>query len=401
MTQGVPRKGLLVLADGTVLEGRGLGAVATGVGEVVFNTSLQGYPEILTDPSYAGQLVTLTQVQVGNYGVTVEDLEAERPHAAGLIIRSVAEATSSWRSEMDLNAFLALHGLPAVAEVDTRALVRHLRTVGAQPGVLWAGAPGESPDVDRLVAHARTLPGMAGQEWVSRVTCTAPHAFAQPVLRFDGQAPPFPHLVQPDARPHVVAYDFGAKRNILRLLVSAGFRVTVVPAHTTAAAALALAPDGVFLSNGPGDPATLTGIVAQVEKLLGRVPLFGICLGHQIVGQAVGARTFKLRFGHRGGNQPVQDLETGRVHITSQNHGFAVDPATVPKGVRVQEINLSDGTVEGLALPGQRAFTVQYHPEAAPGPHDTRHHFVTFRRMVLGESHASAAAAVAAAGARA
>ncbi len=378
------RLGVVALQDGTVLQGRGFGAATAAVGEVVFNTSLTGYPEILTDPSYAGQLVTLTQTQVGNYGITTGDLEAAQPAARALIVRALPEVTSNWRSDVDLGTWLDRQGLPGVDQVDTRALVRHLRTVGAQPGVVWSGAPGEVPNIGSLLAQAKNVASMAGQEWVTRVTCAAPYAFDQAVVGLPGEADAFVALPQPNVRPHVVAYDFGAKKNILRLLASAGFRVTVVPALTSAADVLALKPDGVFLSNGPGDPAACTPIIANVDKLLGRLPVFGICLGQQLMALAVGARTYKLKFGHRGGNQPVQDLKTGRVHVTSQNHGFCVDPDSLPPGVEVSEVNLSDGTVEGLNLPGRRAFCVQYHPEAAPGPHDTRHHFLRFRRMVLG-----------------
>ena len=378
------RHGCLVLKDGTVMHGNGLGAQGTAAGEVVFNTSLTGYPEILTDPSYAGQMVTLTQTQVGNYGVTLADLEADRPAATGLIIRAPSLAPSNWRADLDLDGFLRGHGVVALSGVDTRALVRHLRTVGAQPGVLWAGATGQQADVPALLRQAEAAPDMAGQEWVSRVTCSAAHAFSQTPELLPGQGTPFANLPQPKTRPHVVAFDLGAKRNILRLLCAAGFRVTVVPAHTTAAEVRALSPDGVFLSNGPGDPATLDNLCTTVASLLGTFPVFGICLGHQVVARAVGARTFKLRFGHRGGNQPVLDVASGRVQVTSQNHGFAVDPSSLPAGVTVSEINLSDGTVEGLSLPAHRAFTVQYHPEAAPGPHDTRHHFISFRHMILG-----------------
>ncbi|MEW5854211.1 MAG: glutamine-hydrolyzing carbamoyl-phosphate synthase small subunit [Myxococcota bacterium] len=381
-----PREGALVLKDGTVLRGEAFGAPGVGTGEVVFNTSLCGYPEILTDPSYAGQIVTLTQTQVGNYGVTLADLEATRPHATGLVVRARSLTVSNWRADLSLEAWLTERGIPALCGVDTRALVRHLRTAGAMPGIIYNAAPGERIDEAALVERARTLSEMDGQEWVSRATCRERHVFTEGVGPLPDQAHPFPVLPEPTVRPRVVAYDYGVKRNILRLLVSAGFEVTVVPAETSAADVLALKPDGVFLSNGPGDPAACTSLVREVGALLGRVPMFGICLGHQLTSLACGARTFKLKFGHRGGNQPVQDLTSGRVQVTSQNHGFAVDPDRLPQNVRISELNLSDGTVEGLHLPEHRAFTVQYHPEAAPGPHDTRHHFLVFRRMTLGAS---------------
>jgi carbamoyl-phosphate synthase small subunit len=375
---------VLCLKDGTLLRGQGFGASGVSNGEVVFNTSLCGYPEILTDPSYAGQIVTLTQTQVGNYGVTPGDLEAVIPAASALVVRARSECVSNWRAEEDLDAYLARHGIPAVCEVDTRALVRHLRTAGAMPGVVAVAVEGEELDEAALLDRAKDLPNMDGQEWVSRVSCRDPYEFSSGVTPLEGETAPFPFLPMPQERPSVVAFDYGAKRNILRLLCSAGFRVSVVPAHTSAKSAAAMRPDGIFLSSGPGDPAACVEMVRQVGALLGKVPIFGICLGHQVMALASGARTYKLKFGHRGGNQPVQDLQTGKIHITSQNHGFAVDPATLPRGAQVREVNLSDGTVEALDFPGLRAFSVQYHPEAAPGPHDTRHHFLSFRNAILG-----------------
>ena len=370
------RTALLALADGTVFRGRAFGAEAEAVGELVFNTSMTGYQEILTDPSYEGQLVAMTYPEIGNVGVNREDVESRRPYVRGFVVREYREAPSSWRAEERLGAYLAGHGIPAIEGIDTRALVRHIRDVGAQEAVL------SSVDLDpkRLVRKAKESPGLVGRDLVKEVTCAEPYDWnegpwrlgrgyttAEEAAAGHGREPQF-----------VVAYDFGIKFNILRNLVGAGCRVRVVPATTPARDVLGLHPDGVFLSNGPGDPDAVGGVREIVAELLGRVPVFGICLGHQIMGLALGGRTFKLKFGHHGGNQPVKDLTTGKVEITAQNHGFAVDAESLGGRAEVTHLNLNDHTVEGLTVKGQPTFSVQYHPEASPGPHDARYLFGRF-----------------------
>jgi carbamoyl-phosphate synthase small subunit len=358
-------KARLALADGLVLTGEAFGARGERTGEAVFNTSLFGYQEILTDPSYAGQLLCMTNPEIGNVGVNSEDEESDRVHPLGLIVRSITATPSSWRSRGDLPSYLERHGVVGVAGVDTRRLVRHLRSAGAQMGVVSTEDVSDAALIDR----ARQAPGMEGQDLASRLSCTEPYAFTagmgDPLQLGRAPAPPGVPL-------HVVAFDFGLKRSMLRLLVDAGCRVTVVPAHTAAPRVLALRPDGVFLTNGPGDPAAVVGVDRQIAALLGKVPICGICMGHQLLARALGAKTFKLKFGHRGANQPVQEVATGRVEITAQNHGFAVDSDTLPSGVRVTHRNLNDGTVEGIESSALRAFSVQHHPEASPGPHDAR-----------------------------
>lgn len=353
---------LLALEDGTLWPGHACGARHDVTGEVVFNTSLTGYQEILTDPSYHGQLVTFTATHLGNTGINDEDDESGRVWAAAAVLRDLSPVVSNWRASRDLAGWLREHDVPAIAGVETRALVRHLRDHGAMRAALSTA----DPDPVRLVALARASRDMSGLDLAREVTCAAPYAWNDAGAR------------------HVVAYDFGIKRNILRLLADRGCRITVVPATTTAREVLALAPDGVFLSNGPGDPAAVTYAVAAVRELLGQVPIFGICLGHQILALALGARTYKLRFGHRGGNQPVRAPAGGRVEISAHNHGFAVDAASLPVGVVNTLVNLSDGCCEGLAAPALRAAAVQYHPESAPGPHDSAHHFDRFVAMMAG-----------------
>ncbi len=369
-----PVPALLALADGTTWPGVAFGAPGERTGEVVFNTSLTGYQEILTDPSYHGQIVVLTQPHIGNYGANPEDDESSRPWAAGLVVRALSPLASNWRATVSLDDYLRERGVPGIAEVATRALVRHIRTHGAQNAALSS----LDPDPQRLVALARSAPDMNGLDLAREVTCTAPYAWPpEAASGFEAPAPQPPTW-------HVVAYDFGLKRNILRLLAAHGCRVTVVPASTPAAEVLALRPDGVFLSNGPGDPAAVTYAIDTVRQLLGRVPIFGICLGHQILGLALGGSTYKLKFGHRGGNQPVRRAAVGSVEISSHNHGFAVRAESLPPEVQVTHLNLNDGCVEGLRAPAVRAFSVQYHPEAAPGPHDARYLFATFTRLMQG-----------------
>ena len=369
-------KAFLALEDGTVFEGSAFGAPAERAGEVVFNTSITGYQEIFTDPSYAGQIVILTYPQIGNYGTTPDDSEAVKPYIEGLVVREFSAIASNWRSREHANEFLGSHNIPVIAEVDTRRLVRHLRTRGVMRGVLSAGGA----DAAGLVEKARNSPSMAGLDLATRVsvkeryTWTASVEPCSPAERIGAAAEP---------RFHVVAYDFGIKRNILRRLVHVGCRVTVVPAATTAEEALSLAPDGVFLSNGPGDPEPLQFQAAQVRALLGRTPVFGICLGHQVLGLASGGRTYKLKFGHRGANHPVLNRVTGKVEITSHNHGFAVDPDSLDAAkVELTHFNLNDQTLEGFRRRDVPAFCVQYHPEAAPGPHDSRYLFDDFVKLM-------------------
>ncbi len=372
-------KALLALADGRIFEGRAFGAAEDVVGEVVFNTSHTGYQEVLTDPSYAGQIVVMACPEMGNVGVNPGDLEAPAPRAVGLAVKHRAAEPSSWRAREGLAEWLARSGLPAIEGIDTRALVHHLRDHGAQMGVLSTSGASAAA----LVERARRAPGMAGRDLASLVTCPAPYAWTEGTgdVLGEGEGRP-PRAREAASAPHVVAFDFGAKQSILRLLVDAGCRVTVVPAGTRAGEALALRPDGVFLSNGPGDPDAVPGVRETVAALLCKVPIFGICLGHQILALALGGRTYKLKFGHRGANQPVQTVATRRVDITSQNHGFAVDAASLAGKAEITHVNLNDGTVEGLAVLGAPAFGVQYHPEASPGPHDARPLFAEFvRRM--------------------
>jgi len=367
------KRAILALADGTTFEGRSFGAAGEATGEVVFNTSMTGYQEILTDPSYVGQMICMTYPEQGNYGVNRPDDESVRPHATGFIVKNFAEEPSSFRAELGLGGYLAQHGIVGIAGIDTRRLTRHIRSAGAQMGVISTEGSAKA-----LVERARSLPGMEGQDLATRISTDAPYAWTET------GADAWSDAERPEVKPrfHVVAYDWGLKRAMLRLLAEQGCRVTVVPSRTTAADALALAPDGVFLTNGPGDPAAVVGARETVAALLGKVPVFGICLGHQILALAVGARTYKLKFGHRGANQPVKDLVSGKVDITVQNHGFAVDDKTLGKRARVTHQNLNDGTVEGIELLDVPAFSVQYHPEASPGPHDARQLFGRFAQLM-------------------
>lgn len=374
----------LALADGTLFKGFAWGAEGSVTGEVVFTTGMTGYQEVLTDPSYVGQLVTMTMPHIGNTGVTPEDAESRKgqPHVAGFIVREPCDAPSNHRSQESLGRYLERHGIVALGGIDTRKLVRTLRDRGAQNGCIGTGSP------DELVDRARAAPSMAGLDLVSRVTPAESYAFEESRgnwrVSFDEHAPITGPGRLEHARPlHVVAMDFGAKRNILRCLVDAGCRVTAVPAATSARDIMALSPDGIFLSNGPGDPAAVGYAVTTIKELLGKRPMFGICLGHQLLALALGAKTYKLKFGHRGLNQPVQDLQTGRVEITLQNHGFVVDVDSLGGRAITTHRHLNDGTSEGLSVPDAKAFSVQYHPEAAAGPHDTLYLFRRFTQAML------------------
>jgi len=377
-----PPPACLALADGTVYRGRAFGARAVQSGEVCFNTSMTGYQEILTDPSYAGQIVAMTYTQIGNVGANPEDDEAAKPHLSGFVVKEMFDAPSNWRSRETLPQFLARHGVPAIAGLDTRALVRRIRDRGFQTGVLSTDP--EQQSAEALVERARKAPTLDGVDLVAGVTCAKPYAWNEGSWK--GVAGELPRAPRPHPPLRVVAYDYGVKRNILRLLVDHGFEVTVVPAKTTAAEVQALKPDAVFLSNGPGDPAAVQGVREPVRTLAKQYPLFGICLGHQILGLALGGTTKKLKFGHHGGNQPGKDLATGKVAICAENHGYAVEAESLRKAgepVTVTHINLNDDTVEGLAHERLPLFSVQYHPEASPGPHDVRYFFERFREMAL------------------
>jgi carbamoyl-phosphate synthase small subunit len=368
---------ILALEDGTVFEGKSFGAPKDSLGEVVFNTAITGYQEIFTDPSYAGQIVVLTNPQIGNYGANAYDQESARPYIEGLVVREFSKVASNWRSEENAEQFLSENGIPVAAEIDTRALVRHLRTRGVMRGVLSVNGAGDRKD---LIERARQSPSMAGLDLATRVSTASQYSWDKPVApccASDSQTQSSEQFC------HVVAYDYGIKRNILRRLVQVGARVTVVPARTSAEDVLALKPDGVFLSNGPGDPEPLEFQAQQVRKLIGKKPVFGICLGHQILGLALGGKTYKLPFGHRGANHPVLNRMTEKVEITSHNHGFAVDPDSLNMNeVDLTHINLNDQTLEGFRHRSEPVFCVQYHPEAAPGPHDSHYLFEDFMQMI-------------------
>ena len=373
------RPARLVLEDGTVLVGRAFGAASDSIGELVFNTSMTGYQEVLTDPSYRGQTVLLTQPHIGNYGVNSEDEESNRIWVSGLIVREACHRSSNFRSGGELSDYLVQHGVPGIERVDTRMLTRRVRCAGALKVLITEdmGAP-----LQALVERVRSAPSVSDEDHVLAVTAREVRTWSKGAespfaLRGEGKAEG-----KAVERLPIVAYDFGVKRNILRSLIESGFDVTVVPADTPAEAVLEMAPQGVFLSNGPGDPALLDYAVRSVRTLVQKVPVFGICLGHQILGQVFGARTFKMKFGHHGGNQPVMDLTTGRVEITAQNHSFAVDPAALPDAVEVTHRNLNDQSVEGLRHKELPVFSVQYHPEAAPGPHDSAYLFDRFRDVI-------------------
>jgi carbamoyl-phosphate synthase small subunit len=366
---------VLVLADGSVFRGRSIGAGETTVGEVVFNTAMTGYQEILTDPSYCRQIVTLTYPHIGNTGVNEEDHEAERVHAAGLVIRDLPRLHSSWRAQDDLASYLKKNGIPGIADIDTRRLTRILRTKGAQNGCLMAGKVDEKLALEK----AKAFPGLAGMDLAKVVSTQKAYEWLEGSWE---RGKGYPRIENP--RFHVVAYDYGIKRNILRMLVDRGARVTVLPAQASAKDALRLKPDGVFLSNGPGDPEPCDYAIEAINEILDatRVPVFGICLGHQLTGLASGAKTLKMKFGHHGANHPVKDLETGKVVITSQNHGFAVDPATLKENLKPTHVSLFDGSLQGMARTDRPAICFQGHPEASPGPQDIGYLFDRFAKMI-------------------
>ena len=367
---------VLALADGTIFRGRSIGAAGSAVGEVVFNTAMTGYQEILTDPSYCGQIVTLTYPHIGNTGTNAEDGESPRVYAAGLVIRDLPRRYSSWRAEHGLSDFLRKHDIVGIAELDTRKLTRILREKGAQNGCMAAGSP---IDIQRALAKAKGFPGLAGMDLAKVVSVREPYEWIEGAWELGTG---YRRMSEP--RTHVVAYDYGIKRNILRMLAARGSRVTVVPASLSAKEVLKMRPDGVFLSNGPGDPEPCDYAIEAIGEILDatRIPVFGICLGHQLMGLASGAKTLKMKFGHHGANHPVKDLDTGQIVITSQNHGFAVDPASISLNLRPTHVSLFDGSLQGLARTDRPAFCFQGHPEASPGPHDIGYLFDRFAKMM-------------------
>ncbi len=371
-------RAILALEDGSSFQGISIGASGETTGEVCFNTSMTGYQEILTDPSYRGQIVTMTYPEIGNYGVNGEDLESARPRLAGFVVRHLSREASNFRADATLEAYLQEHGVVAIAEIDTRALVRRIREHGALKGILST----VDGDVDSLVSKARQTPGLVGRDLVQEVIGEAPHEWTEPLSKWSKFSSEDEESTVGSERPHVVALDYGMKWNIPRHLHDEGFRVTVMPGTATADEVLVREPDAVFLSNGPGDPEPLEYAVRTIRGVSERLPIFGICLGHQLLSQAFGAKTFKLKFGHRGANQPVLNLRSNRVEITSQNHGFAVEEQGLPDELEVTHRNLNDDTVEGVRHREKPIFSVQYHPEASAGPHDSQYLFGEFRRLI-------------------
>jgi carbamoyl-phosphate synthase small subunit len=382
----VPINAILALEDGRCFEGTAFGASGTTTGEICFNTSMTGYQEVITDPSYRGQIVSMTYPQIGNYGINPEDAESKQPHIRAFVIGELCEVPSNWRSSQSLSAYLAEHHVLGIEGIDTRALTKHLRSRGAMRACVSTELDGPA-----AVAAAQAAPSMAGMDYVQEVSTAESYVWTDEsgewVLPNASIGEDGPHRSLPPVRHRIVAYDFGLKYNILRRLRQAGFEVEVVNSRTSAAEVLAKNPDGVFLSNGPGDPAALGYIHEEIRSLIGKTPVFGICLGNQILAHAFGGSTFKLKFGHRGGNQPVKDLRTGKISITSQNHGFAVDPDSLPPEIEVTHVNLNDGTVEGMRHREFPVFSVQYHPEAAPGPNDASYFFEEFAALISSSKH--------------
>ena len=374
-------KAILALEDGRLFEGRAFGASGTTTGEICFNTSMTGYQEIITDPSYRGQIVAMTYPQIGNYGVTPEDAESAGPHVRGFVIGELSPVASNWRSRQSLGDYFTEHGVLGIEHIDTRALTKHLRSLGAMRACLTTELSSEA-----AIAAARASPSMEGMDYVQEVSTPENYAWEADSRRFALSNATTGHLENylelPPVKHRIVAFDFGIKWNILRRLRQAGFEVEVLNSRTPASEVLARNPDGIFLSNGPGDPAALGYIHEEIKKLIGKKPVFGICLGNQILGHVFGGTTYKLKFGHRGGNQPVKDLRSGRISITSQNHGFAVCPDSLPSNVEVTHVNLNDDTVEGIRHKDMPVFSVQYHPEAAPGPHDASYFFEEFAALI-------------------